>query len=356
MHMKDKRNIRRQAITMSEIARLANVSQSTVSRVLNGSTPVAPDKHAAVMSVISQLNYRPNVVAQGLVNGRTSTIGILTRELGSPFYGELMRGIATALQGTPYHPVIGLGDHVGDEDRTAVEMLLARRVDALILLYTTSLTDEYVCELAESTPTVVIGRRVTGLEKQCVYVDNIAGAHMATSYLIKKGHTRIAHITGPNIVDSHDRRRGYLKALEDYGIEVDPALIVDGDFTESSGALAVDILLARRARHPFSAIFVANDQMALGVRLVLYQRQIDVPSDISLIGYDDLSTSQYLTPPLTTIRQPAYYMGRVAAQALVADLAGEPMLLPTFPPELVVRHSVSIGQSVAVARTSSRSR
>jgi len=337
---------RKQPITMDEIARLAGVSQSTVSRVLNGNAPVAPEKYTAVMEIIERLNYRPNIAAQGLVSGRTSTIGIVTRVLGSPFYGELLRGIATGLQKTNYHPVIGLGGDLINEDLAAVDLLLARRVDALILLYSLDLPDDYIQELAKTVPLIVIGRQVPGLEKWCVVVNNVSGGYLATSTLISKGHTRIAHVSGQLTVrDAVDRLHGYRQALTDHHLPLDPMLIVEGDFSESSGVLAVDKLLAIRNEHPFSAIFVANDQMAQGVRLALYHRQIKVPSDISLIGYDDMPGSEYMTPPLTTIRQPVYYMGLMAVQAILSILDNEHFSLPEFPVELVMRQSVAIASN-----------
>ena len=341
--MDNKHKERKSSPTMHEIARLAGVSQSTVSRVLNGNTAVAPEKYTAVMEVVERLNYRPNVAAQGLAQGKTLGIGVLTRMFGSPFYGELLRGIGDGLRGSFYYPVISMGGDLGNEDYVALDMLLSRRVDALIILYSTHLTDAYMHEIAQHTPLIVVGRQVPGLEPYCVYLNNQAGAYTATSYLISKGHSRIAHITGSlYAVDGIARRDGYIQALTDYGIEVDPDLIVEGDFGETSGILGVDSLLSKRNSHPFTAIFVGNDQSALGARLALYQRQIEVPGDISLMGFDDVGGAQYMTPPLTTIRQPLYYMGLMAAKLAIAAIVGDNFPLPEFPLELVVRQSVAI--------------
>ncbi len=341
--MGKKNSERKQSITMYEIARLAGVSQSTVSRVLNGNTPVAPDKQAAVLEVVERLNYRPNLAAQGLVSGKTSEIGVMTRHLGSPFFVEILRGIARGLESSKYHLAFGVGSEVGSEDRREVDLLLARRVDGLIVQVSQDIGDEYLCEIAESIPLIVIGRQIRGLEKQCVVVGNYHGAYMATSYLIDKGHKLIAHITGnPALQDAVERREGYCKAMVDRGLDVIPDLIVEGDFTETSGTLAVDKLLARRDTYPFTAIFAGNDQMAVGARLGMFYRRIGVPEDVSLVGFDDLASSQYMIPPLTTIRQPAYYMGLMATQAMLSALSGGSIHLPEFPVELVVRQSVAI--------------
>ncbi len=341
-----KSKLRKPTLTMSEIAQLAGVSQSTVSRVLSGTTPVAPDKQAAVLEVIERHNFRPNIAAQGLVNGRTFQVGVLTRHLGSPFFGEMLHGIARAMEGTNYHPVISLGSENPKEDRKALDLLLARRVDGIILQAPQAnheINDEYLRSLAAEVPLIIIGRQISGLEKQCVIVKNFDGAHLATSHLIAKGHRSIAHITGNLWVeDAAQRKDGYCRALGDHGLEVVPELIVEGDFTEASGVQAVDVLLSRREAFPFSAIFAGNDQMAIGARLALYHRRIGVPEEVSLVGFDDLLETQYMIPPLTTIRQPMFYMGLMATQALLAMLSGEPFHLPAFPLELVIRQSVAI--------------
>jgi LacI family transcriptional regulator len=341
--MKNNKGERKSAPTMHEIARLAGVSQSTVSRVLNGNATVIPEKHAAVMEVVERLNFRPNVAAQGLVQGKTSAVGILTRHVASPFHAELLQGVTEGLRGSRYSPVMSLGGDTGNDDYVALDTLISRQVDALVILYSIQITDEYLQEAARRIPMIVIGRQVPGLENHCVGVDNRAGAYKATSYLISKGHTRIAHITGPaDSDDANARRDGYLHALYHHGIEVDPELIIDGDYSEACGILAVDRLLSIRDRHPFSAIFVANDQSALGVRLALFHRQINVPGDISMMGFDDISGAQYMTPPLTTIRQPLYLMGLMAAKAVLALLANTYFVLPEFPTELIERQSVAI--------------
>jgi len=331
---------------MSEIARLAGVSQSTVSRVLNGNAPVAPDKQAAVLEVIDRLNFHPNVSAQGLVHGKTFQIGVLTRHLGSPFFTEMLRGMAKGMEGTSYHPVIGLGSEIWREERSALDMLIARRVDGILVQApqgSQQVNYDYLLDLAEDTPLIVIGAKIPGLENQCVNVQNFNGGYAATSHLIEKGHTLIAHITGRMpIEDSIQRRDGYCQALIDHNLEVIPELMVEGDFSESSGTQGVDFLLGQREKYPFTAIFAANDQTAMGARLALFYRRIRVPEDISLVGFDDLPGSSYMIPPLTTIRQPVYYMGLIAAQAMLSMLAGKEIHLPEFPLELISRQSVAI--------------
>ncbi len=333
----------RDGTTMYEIARLAGVSQSTVSRVLNGTIPVAPDKRAAVLAVVERLHYRPNGAARELVSGKTAIVGILARQICSAYFADMLRGIATGLQQTNrYFPVINADDETPQERLKALESLRARRIEGLILQAGFEFSDDFLRDLAAEMPLIVIGRQVPGLKKQCVVIDNAAGGYMATSYLISRGHTRIAHIGG--LMDTPDaaaREQGYRQALIEHGLTPDPALIVPGQYTEESGMAAVRTLLPRREQSPFSAIFAANDQTAIGARLALYQEQIAVPEAISLVGFDDWLGARYMTPPLTTIRQPAHEMGLIAAQAMAGMLDGADYAIPDIRLELVVRQSVA---------------
>jgi LacI family transcriptional regulator len=338
MNLKDKK----QPVTMREIARLAGVSQSTVSRVLNGSPTVDPVLQATVLRVMEEHNYRPNISAQGLVRGRTHTIGILTRSVGSPFFGQVLLGVTDGLNGSGYSPVVSIGGALRTEDQEAFGLLRERQVDGLILQAWGELPDAHLRELAAETPLIVVGQNVPGLEGQCVYAKNFDAAYRLTSYLIECGHKHIAHISGHHAApDTGERYNGYCQALTDHGLIVNPDLIVEGDYTEAGGTVATERLLARRKKHPFTAIFAANDQMALSARLALYRRGVDVPDEVSLVGFDDQTGSQYMIPPLTTIRQPAYHMGSVAAQAILALLEGRQLHIPQFPLELIVRESVA---------------
>jgi len=185
---------RETAITIHDIARRAGVSPSTVSRVLNGGTPVAPDKRAAVMAIINSLHYRPNVVAQGLARGKSHSVGVLAQEISNLFFGQILKGIEHRLRGTGYYPLFASGWHA-HEAIDALEMLLAHRVDSLIVVGGW-VADEYLLRVAERVPLVAISRSIAGLEDHCVQVENFQGGYEATKHLIDLGHTRIAHVTG----------------------------------------------------------------------------------------------------------------------------------------------------------------
>jgi LacI family transcriptional regulator len=326
------------AITIHDIARRAGVSPSTVSRVLNGGTPVAPDKRAAVMAIINSLHYRPNVVAQGLARGKSHSVGVLTQEISNLFFGQILKGIEHRLRGTGYYPLFASGWHA-HEGIDALEMLLAHRVDSMVIVGGW-VADEYLLEVAERVPLVAISRTIAGLEDHCVQVENFQGAYEATKHLIDLGHTRIAHVTGlPHHPHAIERREGYCKALRDAGLVVDPDLILEGDFEEPSGLDAVQDLI--RTRKPFTALFMSNDRMAYGALLALYRHGLRVPDDVSIVAFDDQPSSAYTLPPLTTVRQPTFEIGAATAEAVLRLLQGERLSLPVVPTSLVVRDSTA---------------
>lgn len=327
-------------ITIYEIARRAGVSPSTVSRVLNGTAPVAAGKRDAVLAVVESLHYRPNLAAQGLARGHFRTIGVFTQDILSAFYGQVLKGIELGLSDTPYYPVFASNSSgQADEAGKRLELLLARRVDSIVIVGG-EIPDEQIVEAARKVPVVAIGRYVGALAQRCLHVENTEGAQEATRHLIELGHRRIAHITGRRFHrDATERIEGYRRALVEAGLPLDARLVVEGDFVEPSGFAAIKQLLRKRVA--FTAVFAANDQMAMGARLALHQRGLRVPQDVSLVGFDDQPSCAYSCPPLTTVRQPTIEMGRAAARAIVQHLEGGPLTLPNFSTELVVRQSTA---------------
>jgi LacI family transcriptional regulator len=330
-------------ITISDIAERANVSASTVSRVLRNSAGVADNKREAVMHAVAELKYQPNIFAQSLASGQSMTIGVLTQNFGSPFYDGILQGILLGLEETDYWPLFADGRWQPAIENQALELLLARRVDGLILVGG-QIEEGKLHKVAADTPLVVVAREIATMIDQCLYVDNFQAAYRATQYLLDMGHRDIAHITAPTeyqdlIDDVNKRRLAYQQALRDAGIEPDPRLVVEGNLLQQSGVLAVEMLLSRG--RPFSAIFAANDQMAFGARLALYRRGIRVPEDVSIMGFDNEPSAAYMVPPLTTVRQPAVQMGQEAARAVLSLIDGKPLHLKPFHGELIIRESVA---------------
>jgi len=326
-------------ITIQDIAETAKVSKSTVSRVLNDTTPVNDEKRAAVLAAMKDLNFQPNLFARGLAGGKSMTIGILTQNIGSPFYDALDQGVIQRLMGTNYSPIFVDGQWQEDVGATGLRVLLGRQVDGLIVIGGNT-TAESLNELKDRTHLIVVARQVEGLEGHCVYIDNTKAAYDATKYLIDSGHEKIAHITGISAhQDSISRLAGYTQALNDANIEFDEDLVIDGGFDGRNGLVALESLLMNRKS--FTAVFCASDSMALGARLALYRRGIRVPDDISIVGFDDQPGAEFMTPPLTTVRQPAVEMGHAAADAILQLIAKKEVELPVFETELVFRESVA---------------
>ncbi len=307
-------------VTMEMVAKAAGVSMSTVSRVLTGTVAVSETKRVAIEKAIAELRFVPSPVARSLAKGRSMTIGIVTQAIDSPFYGLAMRGIEDELNPAGYMPLFVSGHWNVKTECQCIDALRARRVDGVIVL-TGRLTDQALIECARFLPTVVTGRNLTAPGICAMNFDHFSGGMLATRFLLESGHRRIAFIAGdPDQPNSSERQRGYQAALEAAGIAFDPDLVMPGDFHEASGMLAVDRLVT--AHIPFTAIFAANDQMAYGAALGLRRRGLRVPDDVSLVGFDDLPGSQYAAPPLTSVRQPAYELGQVAAVAMLQMLSG----------------------------------
>ncbi len=325
--------------TIKDIAELAKVSKATVSRVINDKAIVNDKTRESVLEAMNSLGYKPNVFARGLASGRSMTVGIVTQNIGSPFYDAVMQGMIDGFSGTSYSPIFADGQWQESTEADVIRTLLDRQVDGLLLLGG-DVPEEQLAELKQRLPTIVVGKDLPGWEQQCVYVDNVSAAYDATQHLIDFGHRKIALIRGiANHQDAIRRFEGYCKALADAGIEFDPELVLEGDFSAQSGILAINSLLLRGKQ--FTAVFCANDMVAYGARLALYRHGIRVPDDVSLIGFDDQAESAYTTPPLTTVRQPASEMGSAAAAALVKLMRGETFELPVLNATLQTRESVA---------------
>lgn len=330
---------RKNNVTIADIATKAQVSISTVSRVLNDTAPVTAETRQIVLDAMEALNYQPNIFAQGLASGQSMTVGVLTQHIHSPVYARLIRGILEGIDHSSYTPLFVDGYWQQVREERLVETLLRRRVDGLIVLGG-SMSAEKLRDTACQVPLIIFGHDVPGLESQCLQLDDYEGAYKATEHLIALGHRRIAHVTGNlDHTDAVARREGYLQALRNSRIEPIPELVVEGEYTEQSGLLAMEMLFGRG--RTFSAVFAANDESAYGVRLALYRRGFRVPEDISLVGFDDIPSSAYTTPPLTTVHQPATEIGLAAAQAILKLMRDEPFELPQISMELIIRESTS---------------
>jgi LacI family transcriptional regulator len=321
------------------VAREAGVSASTVSRIINGTVNVSDGLKSAVEAAIAKFDFRPNAAARGLALGKTLTIGVVAQAIDSPFYGEGLRGIEACLRERGYAPLFMSGNwHEEDEDRCMRE-LIARGVDGIIV-FAGRLSDTKLKRYAKDMPIVVTGRQLRSKGLFSLQIDDRRGAILAVRHLLDLGHRKIAFINGSeNHPDAIERLGGYKRALEEAGISFDPKLVAVGDWHEEGGLRATLELLD--AGTSFTAVFCINDQTAHGALLGLFKRGLSVPRDVSVVGFDDLPSSLYRVPPLTSVRQSIGILGEQSAQAILDMLAGiRPR--PSPPPvELIVRDSSS---------------
>jgi LacI family transcriptional regulator len=325
--------------TIKDVSEHAGVSQATVSRVVNGSTRVSHNKKLLVEKAIKKLGYRPNSIAQALASSRTGSIGVVVPEL-TGFYSGMLQAIEDQLRRFGYHLVVTAGSNEEEGQMQAIDFLLSRRVDALIL-HTQHVTDDYLITLEKNgMPIALVNRFIPELAESCIDLDNEYGAKVATRYLIEMGHKEIACITGPlSKSDARGRLQGYRVALEEAGIDYRESRVVEAGFTEETGASAMNKLLNRGCT--FSAVFAANDHMAFGAFEEMKKANLTVPNDVSLVGFDNILFARYLTPGLTTVDFPIESMSTEAVQLILQKLVKKKTEVEfKLSPSLVVRESV----------------
>jgi len=335
-------------LTLEEIGKLAGVSRSTVSRVVNDHPYVSPPVRERVSKVIAETGYSPDPAARSLARQRSGIVGLvfalaIESLFEDPFFPRLIQGVSQAC--TSHGCILSLILLYAREDAGQLQPRLAQNqpFDGLIVAATRTGDPLIPQLLASGVPFVVHGRH-DDPRVSFVDVDNVAGAYTAASHLVRLGRSRIATITGP--MDSPaalDRRKGYLEALRDRNRSIDEALIDGGDFSEVSGYEAMQRLLP----HEPDAVFVASDTMALGALRALREAGIRVPGDIAVVGFDDMPYAATAAPPLTTVRQPIRRAGTLAFETLcdIIDSGLEPPRRIVMPTELVVRDSCGMRQA-----------
>ncbi|MCE0827358.1 HTH-type transcriptional regulator GalR [Buttiauxella sp. A2-C2_NF] len=327
--------------TIKDVAKLAGVSVATVSRVINDSPKASEASRLAVTSAMEELNYHPNANARALAQQTTETIGLIVGDVSDPFFGAMVKAVEQVAYRTGNFLLIGNGYHNEQKERQAIEQLIRHRCAALVV-HAKKIPDSELISLMKQMPgMVVINRIIPGFEQRCVALDDRYGAWLATRHLIQQGHTKIGYLcSNHQISDAEDRLQGYYDALTEHGLPVNERLVTYGEPDESGGELAMTELLGR-GRH-FSAVACYNDSMAAGAMGVLYDNGIDVPKEISLIGFDDVLISRYVRPRLTTVRYPIITMAAQAAELALAlaEKRELPEITHMFSPTLVRRHSV----------------
>jgi LacI family transcriptional regulator, galactose operon repressor len=318
------------AATMRDVADRAGVSKSTVSHVLNGTRFVEPETEGRVREAIRELGYRPNLLARSFRRRETRTIGLMTPNIANPYWAELASVVERTGYAEGYAVLLGNSNWSVDQACAYIQLLLAKQIDGIVLsspIPPITVIDEI---LAADVPLVLVDHIVEGRSVSVVQVDNHRGGYLAGEYLLRLGHQRVGCIGPPaGSGEACWRVTGFRQAFADTGIALHDGMYVDGDFEYQSGELGVQILLERQP--DLTAVFAANDHMALGVIKGLHRARRRVPKDVSVIGFDNISYTTAIIPELTTIAQPIAEIGQTIIRLLLRQIHD-----PASAPEVVV--------------------
>ena len=311
-------------VTIADVARLAGVSKTTVSHAISGKRPVAPATRERITQIIAELGFRPNALARSLRMQRTQMIALIIPDITDPYYPALARGLQDTLASYGYYAILCNTDGEWHQEHEFIANAIQRQVDGIILSSLCT-RNENIQQLVENSVAFVsIGPSTCHPNTDHITTDDQTGAMHATRYLLQQGHQRIGFIGGSSKqIHSGARFAGYCKALEEAHLSIDEALIVEGDFKRTGGQQAFCTLIQRfdAATRP-TAIFCANDLMAIGALDVARQLGMKIPNDLAIIGYDDITAASLITPALTTIQPRTYDAGKVAGQLLMERITG----------------------------------
>jgi LacI family transcriptional regulator len=330
--------------TIKDVARMAGVGTGTASRVVRGKGSVSPDKLERVRQAIDALGYRPSHTARSLLYGRSRMVGVYIPMLSGTFYTAILAIIDAELRGAGLHMMIGFGTGKGEARREAVDgvnLLLERGCDGVIVL-TSPLQEEDLARFGERRGRLVaLNYAVRSIPEQCFTVDHVLGGRLAARALLEQGHREIAVLAGPWAVqDNVERIEGFMCELEAAGIDTAAMWVSEADFSSSAGWSAAHELLASGTR--FTALFCANDEMALGAISCFYEAGLRVPRDVSVIGYDDAPSAAYSAPPLSSVRIPWREMTASAvAELLNLCDGGRRPVVRDFPVSVTLRASLA---------------
>ncbi len=327
--------------TIYEVANRAGVSLATVSRVMNGNVKVKEQTRDKVLQAMQELGYVPNNFARSLASSKANSVGLLVANLDSAFFGEMMVGVETELRAAGKQVIISAGHDEEKTEKAGIDFLISRQCDALII-HSEAVSDDYIRDLNQSKlPILVINRIIEGMEDQCFIVNNEVGGYLAASTLLQKGHRDIAYISGPTYKeDGKQRLIGHRRALAEHGVPFNEKLFYRGDYLEHSGIEGMNYLMETGER--FTALACANDEMASGAMSCAREHGLDLPKDLSVIGFDDVLFAKHMFPKLTTIDNPVLEMGQMAAKWVIQHIykAGNCEIQRVFEPKLIERLSV----------------
>lgn len=330
---------------MSDVAKLANVSPATVSRVLSNPDLVSKETREKVLDVINKVNYKPHIVARQFRTKETKIILVVVPDITSAFFSRVLRGIEHVAVQHGYQVILGDTENEIKREQEYINLLLQKQADGMVLL-TARQDKSRLEEISEHFPMVLACEYVDGLNVPTISIDNISSARKATEHLIKQGHTKIAHITGSmNVILSRDRLRGFQQAMMSHDLEIDSSFIQESDASYESGYDQMMKLLALET--PPTAVFAFNDEVAIGAMKAVKDSQLSIPDDIAIVGFDNINMASIVEPNLTTINQPKYEIGKKAMELLLKIINGESLQKKKFVmrDELIIRESSGDGKA-----------
>lgn len=329
--------------TVEDVARAANVAPSTVSRLLNGRMRVRPATEERIHRAIAALGYVPNTHARNLASRRTGVLGLVLPELINPFFAAVAELVEDSASAHQLKVILCPTKSQRVREEGYSDLLASGTVDGMIYLGMFRSNPRLAAAVRAGLPVVIVDEQLADLPPvSCVLVDNYAGGYQATNYLIQLGHRRIAYVSGPAELSTvQERRRGYGAALARASIEMDPALIFEGAYSEQFGASTLPYLLAHP--DPPTAVFAGNDFIALGLLAAADVHGLSIPRDLSIVGFDDIPFCTYVRPRLSTVQQPVSTLAQRCVDLLVTQLE-TPDAAPrteVLPVRLVVRDSAA---------------
>lgn len=328
------------AATIYDVAKEAGVSSATVSRVFSGQNTVAAPTRDHVIAVAERLGYRTNWLARSLSSRTSDMVAIMLPDITNPFFSELVKGVQSAAFREGYTTLVCNTEGDPDLERRYLDGLVSRQVEYVLAVGLTLGREAVEKYVADGLTFIALDRPMNHASSVLVQSDNRKGAELAVQHLVELGHRRIAHIAGPaDVTPTRDRRRGYVDALVAAGLPADDALVVESDFAARAGAQAYEELERREAA--FTAIFAADDLIAMGAMSAALAHGRSIPADLSLVGFDDALTARYTAPPLTTVSQDATALGNTAVQVITTPKTERRRRRFVLPVSLVVRDSTA---------------
>lgn len=333
------------SVTIKDVAKQAGVSPSTVSRVIADHPRISPDTKEKVRAIMVELGYYPNAIARSLVNQTSNSIGVIRSRLteesfANPFFPAVIQGISSVAHKHKLNLVLSTSNTFEQEDEECLNLLRQRRVDGVILL-ASHRNDQLIPRLTQGKfPFVLIGRYDGPEEINWVNNDNVADAKTAVSYLLAKGHRKIACLDGdPRYVVSADRLQGYYEALAEYGVATDNRLVEHSEFSVDGGYAAIRRIFERNDN--VTAVFAVDDLVAIGAMRSLQEQDVVVGRDVAVVGFNNTFLGSYVQPALTSVRVPIYELGQISVQMLTAQIYGSGIYPDhqMLPARLVVRDS-----------------